>query len=168
MSLLSRTSSIAWQCWCSLDIMVASITYMPAGEGRKEFDFCYSHHAIIITWFAHVGVISSRLCKIVCMFVFIEQTSILSGSSVCRFSLQITKIPLEGLGCEHFQACSQCLSAPPFVQCGWCHDRCARSEECASGTWTQDLCHPTVYEVGIAGSYPYAFWYTDPTNEKEF
>lgn len=84
-------------------------------------------------------------------------TNKLSGSSFCHFSLQITKIPLNGLGCEHFQSCSQCLSAPPFVQCGWCHDKCARLEECANGTWTQELCHPTIYEVGIAGSYQYAF-----------
>ncbi|XP_032954863.1 hepatocyte growth factor receptor isoform X2 [Rhinolophus ferrumequinum] len=59
----------------------------------------------------------------------------------------ITKIPLNGLGCEHFQSCSQCLSAPPFVQCGWCHNKCVRSEECPSGVWTQDVCHPTIYEV---------------------
>lgn len=59
----------------------------------------------------------------------------------------ITKIPLNGLGCEHFQSCSQCLSAPPFVQCGWCHNKCVRLEECPSGVWTQDVCHPTIYEV---------------------
>ncbi|KAM5206033.1 hepatocyte growth factor receptor isoform 3-T8 [Hipposideros larvatus] len=59
----------------------------------------------------------------------------------------VTKIPLNGLGCEHFQSCSQCLSAPPFVQCGWCHNKCVRLEECPSGVWTQDVCHPTIYKV---------------------
>ncbi|XP_059567600.1 hepatocyte growth factor receptor isoform X2 [Myotis daubentonii] len=70
-----------------------------------------------------------------------------NGYTLVVTGKRITKIPLNGLGCEHFQSCSQCLSAPPFVQCGWCHDKCARLEECASGTWTQELCHPTVYEV---------------------
>ncbi|XP_006882725.1 PREDICTED: hepatocyte growth factor receptor [Elephantulus edwardii] len=60
---------------------------------------------------------------------------------------KITKIPLEGLGCEHFQSCSQCLSAPPFVQCGWCHDKCVRVEECPGGMWTREICLPTIYEV---------------------
>lgn len=81
MSLLSRTSSIAWQCWCSLDVMVTSITCMPAAEGRKEFDFFYSNHVIIITWFAHIGVISSRLCKII-FIVFIEKTNFLETLSI--------------------------------------------------------------------------------------
>lgn len=70
-----------------------------------------------------------------------------NGYTLVVTGKKITKIPLNGLGCAHFQSCSQCLSAPPFVQCGWCHDRCVRSEECASGTWTQDFCLPTVYEV---------------------
>ncbi|XP_036184798.1 hepatocyte growth factor receptor isoform X7 [Myotis myotis] len=70
-----------------------------------------------------------------------------NGYTLVVTGKRITKIPLNGLGCEHFQSCSQCLSAPPFVQCGWCHDKCARLEECANGTWTQELCHPTIYEV---------------------
>ncbi|XP_023619579.1 hepatocyte growth factor receptor isoform X4 [Myotis lucifugus] len=70
-----------------------------------------------------------------------------NGYTLVVTGKRITKIPLTGLGCEHFQSCSQCLSAPPFVQCGWCHDKCARLEECANGTWTQELCHPTIYEV---------------------
>uniref|UniRef100_G3UNS1 Hepatocyte growth factor receptor n=1 Tax=Loxodonta africana TaxID=9785 RepID=G3UNS1_LOXAF len=60
---------------------------------------------------------------------------------------KITKIPLDGLGCDHFQSCSQCLSAPSFVQCGWCHNKCARAEECPNGMWTQEICLPTIYEV---------------------
>lgn len=73
-----------------------------------------------------------------------------SGSFFHHFSSQITKIPLNGLGCEHFQSCTQCLSAPPFVQCGWCHDKCVRLEQCTSGTWTQEICLPIIYEVGIS------------------
>lgn len=79
--------------------------------------------------------------------MIVKDPSNQNGYTLVVTGKKITKIPLNGLGCEHFQSCSQCLSAPPFVQCGWCHDRCARSEECTGGTWTQDLCHPTVYEV---------------------
>ncbi|KAM5206031.1 hepatocyte growth factor receptor isoform 2-T6 [Hipposideros larvatus] len=31
--------------------------------------------------------------------------------------------------------------------CGWCHNKCVRLEECPSGVWTQDVCHPTIYKV---------------------
>uniref|UniRef100_A0A667H6S9 receptor protein-tyrosine kinase n=1 Tax=Lynx canadensis TaxID=61383 RepID=A0A667H6S9_LYNCA len=70
-----------------------------------------------------------------------------NGYTLVVTGKKITKIPLNGLGCEHFQSCSQCLSAPPFVQCGWCHDKCVQLEECPSGTWTQEICLPTIYEV---------------------
>ncbi|KAM5303557.1 hepatocyte growth factor receptor isoform 2-T5 [Glossophaga mutica] len=70
-----------------------------------------------------------------------------NGYTLVVTGKKITKIPLNGLGCEHFQSCSQCLSAPPFVQCGWCHDKCVQLEKCPSGAWTQEICHPTVYEV---------------------
>uniref|UniRef100_A0A674INV5 Hepatocyte growth factor receptor n=1 Tax=Terrapene triunguis TaxID=2587831 RepID=A0A674INV5_9SAUR len=59
----------------------------------------------------------------------------------------ITKIPLNGPGCDHFKSCSQCLSAPPFMQCGWCSDRCVRSWECVKRMWTQETCLPRVYEI---------------------
>uniref|UniRef100_A0A452QUR5 MET proto-onco, receptor tyrosine kinase n=1 Tax=Ursus americanus TaxID=9643 RepID=A0A452QUR5_URSAM len=70
-----------------------------------------------------------------------------NGYTLVVTGKKITKIPLNGLGCEHFQSCSQCLSAPPFVQCGWCHDKCVQLEECPTGTWTQEICLPTIYEV---------------------
>ncbi|XP_020934192.1 hepatocyte growth factor receptor isoform X2 [Sus scrofa] len=70
-----------------------------------------------------------------------------NGYTLVVTGKKITKIPLNGLGCEHFQSCSQCLSAPPFVQCGWCQDKCVQLEECPSGTWTQEICLPTVYKV---------------------
>ncbi|XP_066118257.1 hepatocyte growth factor receptor isoform X2 [Saccopteryx bilineata] len=79
--------------------------------------------------------------------VIVEHPLNQNGYTLVITGKKITKIPLNGLGCEHFQSCSQCLSAPPFVQCGWCHDRCVRLEECPSATWTQELCNPTVYEV---------------------
>lgn len=97
--------------------------------------------------------------------VIIEQTKNPSGSSFHHFSSQITKIPLNGLGCEHFQSCSQCLSAPPFVQCGWCHDKCVLLEECPTGTWTQEICLPTIYEVGICQLSPMLLVNINPINE---
>ena len=92
--------------------------------------------------------------------VFInKQTKKPSGSSLHHLSSQITKIPLNGLGCEHFQSCGQCLAAPSFVQCGWCHDECVRSEECAGGTWTQETCLPTIYKVEVSVScHVCVFW----------
>lgn len=121
----------------------------------RNLGFCLKN-LIIIARFSHIGAIPSRLHTIIftCIFgVFsfhwANKQKKPSGSSFHHFSSQITKIPLNGLGCEHFQSCSQCLSAPPFVQCGWCHDKCVQSEECPTGTWTQEICLPTVYEVGI-------------------
>ncbi|XP_005388180.1 PREDICTED: hepatocyte growth factor receptor isoform X2 [Chinchilla lanigera] len=70
-----------------------------------------------------------------------------NGYTLAITGKKITKIPLTGLGCGHFQSCSQCVSAPPFMQCGWCHDQCVRSDECRSGTWTQEICLPAVYKV---------------------
>ncbi|KAM7120583.1 hepatocyte growth factor receptor isoform 2-T2 [Molossus nigricans] len=79
--------------------------------------------------------------------VIVEHPLNQNGYTLVVTGKKITKIPLNGLGCVHFQSCSQCLAAPPFVQCGWCHDKCVRLEECPSGTWTQEICHPTIYEV---------------------
>uniref|UniRef100_A0A674IUC1 Hepatocyte growth factor receptor n=1 Tax=Terrapene triunguis TaxID=2587831 RepID=A0A674IUC1_9SAUR len=55
--------------------------------------------------------------------------------------------PLPRCCCDHFKSCSQCLSAPPFMQCGWCSDRCVRSWECVKRMWTQETCLPRVYEI---------------------
>ncbi|XP_063998149.1 hepatocyte growth factor receptor isoform X1 [Pogoniulus pusillus] len=60
---------------------------------------------------------------------------------------KITRIPLKGPGCHHFRSCSQCLLAPPFMQCGWCSQQCLRSSECPSGIWTPETCLPRVYEI---------------------
>lgn len=79
--------------------------------------------------------------------VIVEQPSDQNGYTLVVTGKKISKIPLNGLGCGHFQSCSQCLSAPSFVQCGWCHDQCVRSDECPSGTWTQEICLPAIYKV---------------------
>ncbi|KAM5255554.1 hepatocyte growth factor receptor isoform 1-T1 [Ctenodactylus gundi] len=79
--------------------------------------------------------------------VIVEHPLSQNGYTLVITGKKITKIPLNGLGCGHFQSCSQCLSAPPFVQCGWCRDRCVRSDECPSGTWTQEICLPAIYKV---------------------
>ncbi|KAF5927666.1 hypothetical protein HPG69_000570 [Diceros bicornis minor] len=79
--------------------------------------------------------------------VIVEHPLNQNGYTLIVTGKKITKIPLNGLGCQHFQSCSQCLSAPPFVQCGWCNDKCVRLEECPDGTWTQEICLPTIYKV---------------------
>ncbi|KAB0375643.1 hypothetical protein FD755_012286 [Muntiacus reevesi] len=79
--------------------------------------------------------------------VIVEHPPNQNGYTLVVTGKKITKIPLNGLGCEHFQSCSQCLSAPSFVQCGWCRDKCVRLEECPSGTWTQETCLPAIYKV---------------------
>ncbi|XP_012508234.1 PREDICTED: hepatocyte growth factor receptor isoform X3 [Propithecus coquereli] len=79
--------------------------------------------------------------------VIVEHPLNQNGYTLVVTGKKITKIPLNGLGCGHFQSCSQCLSAPSFVQCGWCHDKCVRSEECPSGTWTQEICLPAIHKV---------------------
>nr|XP_013803319.1 PREDICTED: hepatocyte growth factor receptor isoform X3 [Apteryx mantelli mantelli] len=79
--------------------------------------------------------------------VVVEHSLVADGYTLVVTGKKITKIPLNGPGCEHFKSCSQCLLAPPFMQCGWCSKRCARSQECVEGTWTQETCLPRVYEI---------------------
>uniref|UniRef100_A0A286XHP3 Hepatocyte growth factor receptor n=1 Tax=Cavia porcellus TaxID=10141 RepID=A0A286XHP3_CAVPO len=79
--------------------------------------------------------------------VIVEQPLNQNGYTLVITGKKITKIPLNGLGCGHFQSCSQCLSAPSFVQCGWCHNQCVRSDECTNGIWTQEICLPAIYKI---------------------
>uniref|UniRef100_A0A7M4FXA1 Hepatocyte growth factor receptor n=1 Tax=Crocodylus porosus TaxID=8502 RepID=A0A7M4FXA1_CROPO len=79
--------------------------------------------------------------------VIIEHSLVADGYTLVVTGRKITKIPLNGPGCDHFKSCSQCLSAPTFMQCGWCSDQCVRSQECVKGVWTQETCLPRVYEI---------------------
>ncbi|XP_055468680.1 hepatocyte growth factor receptor isoform X2 [Psammomys obesus] len=79
--------------------------------------------------------------------VIVEHPSNQNGYTLVVTGKKITKIPLNGLGCGHFQSCSQCLSAPFFVRCGWCHNQCVHSNECPNGMWTQEICLPAIYKV---------------------
>ncbi|KFV08008.1 PREDICTED: hepatocyte growth factor receptor, partial [Pterocles gutturalis] len=79
--------------------------------------------------------------------VVVENSLADDGYTLVVTGKKITKIPLKGPGCHHFRSCSQCLLAPPFMQCGWCGQQCLRSPECPGGTWTQETCLPTVYEI---------------------
>ncbi|XP_014840074.1 PREDICTED: macrophage-stimulating protein receptor-like [Poecilia mexicana] len=51
------------------------------------------------------------------------------------------KVPITGPGCDHFLTCPVCLTAPRFMNCGWCSGKCSRKSECTSG-WNKDLCAP--------------------------
>ncbi|XP_074529741.1 macrophage-stimulating protein receptor-like [Halichoeres trimaculatus] len=55
------------------------------------------------------------------------------------------KVPSTGPGCEHFVTCSKCLTAPLFMNCGWCSGRCLKQHECAS-QWNKDSCAPVITE----------------------
>ncbi|XP_019370083.1 PREDICTED: hepatocyte growth factor receptor isoform X2 [Gavialis gangeticus] len=79
--------------------------------------------------------------------VIIEHSLVADGYTLVVTGRKITKIPLNGPGCDHFKSCSQCLSAPTFMLCGWCSDQCVRSQECVKGVWTQETCLPRVYEI---------------------
>ncbi|XP_039364531.1 hepatocyte growth factor receptor isoform X3 [Mauremys reevesii] len=84
--------------------------------------------------------------------VIIGHSLVADGYTLVVTGMKITKIPLNGPGCDHFKSCSQCLSAPPFMQCGWCSDRCVRSWECDKRMWTQETCLPRVYENPVITS----------------
>ncbi|OXB56999.1 hypothetical protein ASZ78_017031 [Callipepla squamata] len=79
--------------------------------------------------------------------VVVEQSAAADGYTLVVTGKKITKVPLNGPGCHHFQSCSQCLLAPAFMRCGWCGQRCLRAAECDGGTWTQETCLPRVYEI---------------------
>lgn len=53
------------------------------------------------------------------------------------------KVPSAGPGCEHFLTCPMCLTAPHFMNCGWCSGKCSRKPECTS-VWNKDSCPPII------------------------
>uniref|UniRef100_A0A8C5MDM8 Hepatocyte growth factor receptor n=1 Tax=Leptobrachium leishanense TaxID=445787 RepID=A0A8C5MDM8_9ANUR len=79
--------------------------------------------------------------------VVINKTSSENGYTLVSTGMQVTKVPLLGLMCDHFKTCSQCFSSPSFMNCGWCKNRCSRKHECLTEKWTQDSCSPAVYEI---------------------
>lgn len=58
---------------------------------------------------------------------------------------KLFKVPSTGPGCAHFMTCSMCLTAPRFMNCGWCSGLCSRQHECAS-QWNKDSCTPVITE----------------------
>nr|XP_023664854.1 hepatocyte growth factor receptor [Paramormyrops kingsleyae] len=65
---------------------------------------------------------------------------------------KLTKVPLEGPGCEPLSTCTSCLLAPDFMGCGWCQGRCSRSEQCSPSRWTRDSCPPTISVISPANA----------------
>ncbi|XP_019957234.2 macrophage-stimulating protein receptor-like isoform X1 [Paralichthys olivaceus] len=55
------------------------------------------------------------------------------------------RVPSAGPGCVHFMTCSECLTAPRFMSCGWCSGICSRQHECES-QWNTDTCAPIITE----------------------
>ncbi|KAK7916548.1 hypothetical protein WMY93_012309 [Mugilogobius chulae] len=56
---------------------------------------------------------------------------------------KLFKVPSTGPGCAHFVTCAKCLTAPVFMNCGWCSGVCSRQHECSS-EWSQDTCPPII------------------------
>ncbi|XP_040891054.1 macrophage-stimulating protein receptor-like isoform X2 [Toxotes jaculatrix] len=55
------------------------------------------------------------------------------------------RVPSAGPGCAHFMTCSMCLTAPRFMNCGWCSGICSRQHECTS-QWNKNSCAPVITE----------------------
>lgn len=58
------------------------------------------------------------------------------------------RVPSAGPGCEHFMTCSVCLTAPDFMNCGWCSGLCKWEHECLK-QWNNDSCAPVITEVDL-------------------
>ncbi|KAF7645508.1 hypothetical protein LDENG_00203540 [Lucifuga dentata] len=58
---------------------------------------------------------------------------------------KIFRVPPSGPGCAHFMTCSACLTAPHFMNCGWCSGSCLREHECTS-QWNKESCSPVITE----------------------
>uniref|UniRef100_A0A8C9U260 Hepatocyte growth factor receptor n=1 Tax=Scleropages formosus TaxID=113540 RepID=A0A8C9U260_SCLFO len=73
-----------------------------------------------------------------------------TGSLLLVTGNKVTKVPMAGPGCKHLWTCSSCLLAPAFMECGWCRNRCSRSQECITSHWTRNSCPPTISTVTIS------------------
>ncbi|XP_039971985.1 macrophage-stimulating protein receptor-like isoform X2 [Xiphias gladius] len=58
---------------------------------------------------------------------------------------KLFRVPSTGPGCAHFMTCFMCLTAPRFMNCGWCSGICSRRHECTS-QWNTDSCAPVITE----------------------
>ncbi|XP_041072056.1 hepatocyte growth factor receptor isoform X1 [Carcharodon carcharias] len=79
--------------------------------------------------------------------VIVEQSGSEEGYIIVITGKKISRIPLTGPGCGHFLSCSKCLTAPSFMRCGWCGDRCSRIQECTNQKWAQNICPPIISEI---------------------
>ncbi|XP_068132552.1 hepatocyte growth factor receptor-like [Hyperolius riggenbachi] len=77
----------------------------------------------------------------------ISGTPMENGYALVSAGNKIMKVPLSGLGCEHYRSCSQCISTPSYMNCGWCKNRCSRKKDCMTDEWTQRSCSPVVSEI---------------------
>lgn len=77
-------------------------------------------------------------------------------------SLKMFKVPTVGPGCTHFWTCSLCLTAPSFMNCGWCSGRCSRKHECTS-QWNNYSCTPVITQVAqlVSNIYIKTFCHTE-------
>ncbi|XP_056429828.1 hepatocyte growth factor receptor [Hyla sarda] len=79
--------------------------------------------------------------------IVINGTSKNNGYILVSTGMKIIKVPLTGLGCEQHRSCSNCISTPAYMKCGWCKDHCSTKQDCSSEEWTQEICSPVVSKI---------------------
>lgn len=70
MSLVNKISNIAWQSVCSLDSNGNVYHIYTNNRGKEGIWFFCLNHLVVITWFSHIGAISSRLYAILFTCIF--------------------------------------------------------------------------------------------------
>ncbi|XP_041836217.1 macrophage-stimulating protein receptor-like [Melanotaenia boesemani] len=79
--------------------------------------------------------------------VGVSRTSVVYSEDLLLFVAgnKMFRVPSTGPGCAHFLTCPACLTAPHFMNCGWCSGHCSRKHECTS-QWNKDSCAPIITE----------------------
>ncbi|XP_075713237.1 hepatocyte growth factor receptor isoform X2 [Rhinoderma darwinii] len=79
--------------------------------------------------------------------VVINDTSKDNGYILVSTGMKVMKVPVIGLGCEQHRSCSNCISTPEYMKCGWCKDHCSTKKNCSKEEWTQEVCSPVVSKI---------------------
>ncbi|XP_028853945.1 macrophage-stimulating protein receptor [Denticeps clupeoides] len=110
---------------------------------------------------AHIGTSEGRLLQLVLRrsspTIFANYSLVENGkvsSTAAVYSAEsllfvvgdkMIKVPQRGPGCRHFLTCAMCLTAPNFMGCGWCSNKCSWEFQC-EGSWRNESCPPGITE----------------------
>ncbi|XP_077459070.1 macrophage-stimulating protein receptor isoform X1 [Stigmatopora argus] len=108
---------------------------------------------------AHIGTSTGRLLQLVLTrlnpiifanYSLVENQRISSIAAVYSSEYllfvigdKMFQVPQRGPGCQHFLTCAMCLTAPKFMECGWCSGVCSWESECSSA-WRNESCPPQI------------------------